>query len=250
MNKRINYYIIVLVLSFLSFLSVYFLTVKPKPVTVSETELTSKPSYEYLKSVTVYINGCAKEAPKDIGYLIDKEGVCWLGTGIIVKTTTTDTYVLTNKHVAGGDTTNPILYVEEDNQKIEAEIIKYHDYLDLAVLKIPRILRNKSVIKGFGYPTIQDEVFIVGHPLGNKYIYTEGIVAGYVDMSLLLQAPCIFGNSGSGVFDKDGKLVGLVYALQGYSGFLGMPMAQITHTLCVDIISIDIFLEKLGITYE
>lgn len=210
-----------------------------------------KPSYEYLKSITVYIKGCTSELPIDEAEKfiqpIAKEAMCWAGTGVVIKTTKNSTYILTNGHVAGREMIDPILFVLNEEREVRAELIAMHSILDLAVIKIPGQLKDKQAVNGYANAGIQDTVYIVGHPLANKYIYTEGVVAGYVGIDMLIQAPCIYGNSGSGVINNRGELVALVYALQGYRGFLGLPMAQITHALTIDSLSIQQFIKKLNL---
>jgi len=216
-------------------------------------EKITKPTYEEIKSHSVWIEGCSGEADKDdeMSFPIGKESGCWGGTGVIIKTTLTETYILTNNHVSGKGEQDVKLYVENDNthKLIKAEIIAQHISVDAAVIKINIVLPNKKAIPGIAKAHIQDPVYVVGNPLGVRDVYSEGIVAGYEDTSMLLQMPCIYGNSGSGVFDQNGYLVGLVYALEMYHGFLGIPEARITHSLIVDDISIKMFLKDLGL-YE
>jgi S1-C subfamily serine protease len=210
-----------------------------------------RPSYEELKAHTVFIIGCAGKA--DIGdklsYPIGKEEGCWSGTGSVIKVTDTETYILTNNHVAGfGVDVN--LYVENDKTKVPAVVVANHSYADAAVIKISGKLIDKTPIQKISSVAIQDKVFVVGHPLGVKNIYTEGIVAGYEDGSMLIQMPCIYGNSGSAIFNQDGELVGLVFALEMYHGWMGIPEARITHTLAVEGWVIEYFLTKLGLYNE
>jgi S1-C subfamily serine protease len=218
---------------------------------IQENATSQKPSYEELKAHTVFIVGCSnKKLDKNqLTYSIDDEGMCWAGTGVVVKITDTETYILTNNHVAGKTQKNVTLYVQDNNRKFkEAQVVKYHSFVDCAVIKIKQKLEEKTAITKISYGKISESVYIVGHPLGNKYIYTEGVVAGFKDFSLFLQAPCIYGNSGSGVFNSKGELIGLVYALQSYPGLFGIiPRPQITHALAVDSISIKTFLEELGL---
>lgn len=215
-----------------------------------------KPSYEELKSHSIVILGCAdseieqQEEDSKYTYPLEKNGVCWLGSGSVIKVTKESTYILTNNHVVGFWTVNPIIYIENGEQKIQAEIVKNHPLLDMAVIKINGVLKDKTAVPGYSTVSITDKVYVVGHPLGNKFIYTDGLMAGYVGNDELFQLPCIFGNSGSGIFDKNGNLVSLVYALQGYPGFFGFPMAQITHTLGVAGNDVQKFLKELGLYDE
>lgn len=207
-----------------------------------------KPTYEELKSHSVFIIGCSNKdlKVKNANFRIeDEEGFCWGGTGSVIKITDNHTYILTNNHVAGKEEENVKLYIENGKEKIAAEVVRFHDIADMAVIRIQGKLDNKTAIPGIATVDIQDKVYVVGNPLAVKNVYTEGVMVGYEDNDMLLQLPCIFGNSGSGIFNKDGNLVGLVYALENYPGFLGIPMARITHTLAVDNKDIKRFLKEL-----
>ena len=65
----------------------------------------NKPSFEYLKSVTVRI----------LNVIDEESGQASVGTGSIIKVTEDYTYILTNKHVAPIDST--LLYVKKDGKK-------------------------------------------------------------------------------------------------------------------------------------
>jgi len=226
-------------------------------VNKKQTEVVEKnsqsPSYEELKSHTVYIVGCSNKVLSDetkIHYMLETEGVCWAGTGSVIKITDTETYILTNNHVAGKDELNVSLYVQNGESKTPAEVVKYHDYVDLAVIKIKGRIEGKTEIPGYAIAKIQEKVYVVGNPLGNKMTYSEGVVANFLTTDLLIQAPLIYGNSGSAIINQEGKLVGVCYALQTYPYIFGIPAPQITHSLCVDTISIIPFLKDLGLYNE
>lgn len=183
------------------------------------------PSYEYLKSVTVIVEGTSRKRS-------------WLGTGVIVKQDKNITYILTNKHIAGG-AEEAIIYIEDDYGVKFADIVKKHKILDLALLKVDGFLVGKSVIKGISVSVKpQDKVYLVGHHLGRKYVYGEGVFAGYDGMRDIIQIPTLFGNSGSGVFDKNGKLVSLIFG--GY-------IIDSAHGLGINAKNIKDFLESVGV---
>ena len=213
----------------------------------------TKPTYEEIRSHSVWIEGCSggKDHEDELSFPVGEDGTCWGGTGVVIKTGYNETYILTNNHVAGKDQEDIKLYVENDktHKLVKAEIVANHKTVDAAVIKIYANLPEKKAITGIATAHIQDSVYVVGNPLGVRDVYSEGVVAGYESDSMLLQMPCIYGNSGSGVFDQNGKLVGLVYALEMYSGFLGIPEARITHSLVVDSVSIRTFLKDLNL-YE
>jgi Trypsin-like peptidase domain len=213
---------------------------------------SGKPTYEEIRSHSVWIEGCSggKNHDDKLAFPLDEEnGMCWGGTGTIIKVTETETYIMTNAHVTGKGQENVKLYVENDatHKLVKAEIVAQHTTVDVAVIKIAAQLPGKKAIPGIATARIQDPVYVVGNPLGVRDVYSEGVVAGYEGVDLLLQMPCIYGNSGSGVFNSSGKLVGVVYALEGYSGFMGIPEVRITHSLVVDSVSIKAFLKDLGL---
>jgi S1-C subfamily serine protease len=214
---------------------------------------TTKPTYEEIRSHSVWIEGCAggKDHDNELSFPVGEDGMCWGGTGVVIKTGYNETYILTNNHVSGKGEKDVKLYVENDktHRLVKAVIVAQHKTVDAAVIKIYATLPGKKAITGIATANVQDAVFVVGNPLGVRDVYSEGVVAGYEDTSMLLQMPCIYGNSGSGVFNMDGKLVGLVFALEMYHGFLGIPEARITHSLVVDSVSIRMFLKDLGL-YE
>ena len=216
-------------------------------------KVTNKPTYEEIRAHSVWIEGCSggKDHDNEVSFPIGEEGGCWGGTGSIIKVTDTETYILTNNHVSGKGQTDVKLYVENDvtHKLVKAEIVAQHTSVDVAVIKISAQLPGKKAIPGITTAHIQEPVYVVGNPLGVRDVYAEGVVAGYEGVDLLLQMPCIYGSSGSGVFNSSGKLVGVVYALEGYSGFMGIPEVRITHSLVVDSVSIKVFLKDLGL-YE
>jgi len=211
-----------------------------------------KPTYSELKSHSVFIVGCSGDidvSKKLSMFPIKEEGGCWAGTGVVIKVTDKETYILTNNHITGKGKDEVILFVENGDKKVQAQIVKQHSFVDIAVIKLSGKLAGKEEIKKIAIVNIQDSVYVVGNPLRVKNVYSEGVVAGYDGISMLLQMPCIYGNSGSGVFDKYGNLVGIVFALEVYPGFMGIPEARITHSLIVDSTSIRMFLKDLKL-YE
>jgi S1-C subfamily serine protease len=218
--------------------------------------IEDKPSYEYLKSITVLIQGVGKYPP-DISeetrknfrwkYDIDSENgepVSWLGTGVIVKITDKYTYILTNAHVVGNDMIEVTIFVENGLKKQEATIIKVHNNLDMALIRINGKIKDKTEVKGIVIPNPQDKVYLVGHHLGNPYIYGEGVFAGYSGIYDIIQIPCLWGNSGSGVINKDGKLVGLVFAIPMNMIYI-FPVFDVSHAIVIDGLSIQLFLGQI-----
>ena len=204
-----------------------------------------KPSYDYLKNITVMLEARAEDfdnQPKG------KRG--WLGTGVIIGVTKDFTYILTNRHVAQTDTGEGIkynLYVLDGDDKYEVTPLKISkdENIDLALVRINGHIAGKSAVIGFGVaPEPQDPVYLVGHNLGRPFFYAEGTVSGYdpnENYDLVTNMPTGPGNSGSGIINKDGQLVGLLYAgsIIDQEGIYEMDTS---HGICVNIKAIRLFL--------
>jgi len=168
------------------------------------------PLYKDLKDMTVYmVNAVSNES---VG----------VGTGVVVKKTNTYSYILTNKHVCN----------KEDIGNCYIDIYKYNDFIrvplkfvqedskyDLALWKTSSFLPNKKAIKGIKEALPQDKVYSVGNYLAIRDIYTEGTFAGYEEEYFLMNMPCSYGCSGSGVFDKNSNLISLIFAVNQISPF-------------------------------
>lgn len=166
----------------------------------------NKPSYDYLESVTVYMFNRQSE---------DK-GV--IGTGIIVKQNSNFSYIITNKHVCNENSINRcniIIYKYGESVAIPLKFVRQTESkYDLSLWKTSEFLPYKRAIKGLSSIKKSEKVYSVGNYLGYKYIYTEGTFAGYDQGgSFIFNLPCNRGCSGSGVYNKDGKLVSLLFAV-------------------------------------
>jgi len=198
-------------------------------------ELNKQPSYELLSNMTVRLEH------RYVDYFGDN--VAWVGTGSIVKITDDYTYILTNKHVApiGKDMT-----VIDGKKEYPGTVIKNCEYFDLSLVQVFGKIPNKVAVEKIDSVYPQDIVYSVGMYRGLNYIYTEGSVAGeYIDdegnESVVANMPCAGGCSGSGVFDKDGDLVAVIYA--GFlDGYFAMDNAK---SICVPSYAIEIFLEEI-----
>ena len=185
------------------------------------TKIEDKPSYEYLKSVTVYI---VNNHPEQENFYFDDHELnrVSIGTGTIVANKDGYFYIMTNKHVCNiedkdncsislngdpSDATISLTYVREAKEDI-----------DLSLWKVLAIeLKGKTTIKGLNIGYIQNRVFSVGQYLGKAFIYSEGTFAGYGDGKEIFNLPSAPGCSGSGIFNSNGELIAVLYAGSGVS---------------------------------
>lgn len=140
------------------------------------------------------------------------------GSGVIIST---DGYIVTNHHViAGADTITVRL---NDGDSYEAVLIGSDESSDLAVLWIDAPEALKAAHLGCSKDLIVGEpVFAIGNPLGSLGgTLTDGIISAterqiVIDGSsmTLLQTNAAVnpGNSGGGLFNMAGELIGVVNA--------------------------------------
>ena len=164
------------------------------------------------------------------------------GSGSIIRTSTTVSYILTNNHVVdaavGGAGTIRVEFNNGDT--IAATIVGRDTIYDLAVLKIQ--MGNLPVI-AFGDSSklsIGDPVVAIGSPLGLSSTVTSGIVSAlnrpvttgnagaesYID-AIQTDAAINPGNSGGALLDAQGRIVGVNSAIAtlssgGTSGSIGL----------------------------
>lgn len=96
---------------------------------------------------------------------------------------------------------------------------------DVALIKAvgDAIPAHDYAVMADNYPAVGEKIYVVGHVKGLYWTYIEGVVAGYraglpVDKNgpfIQLSAPVYFGNSGGGVFNSDGEVVGIVSFMMG-----------------------------------
>lgn len=130
--------------------------------------------------------------------------------------------ILTNKHVAYNSSTSAnysVIQVRLANvdEWIDAEVVKVSETDDLATIKINK--QNTSYFKMKDNITNGETIFTIGNPNGFGLSFTTGVVSSserYVihnEQSIkTFQTSFVIneGNSGGPVFDKDGKLLGII----------------------------------------
>jgi putative serine protease PepD len=163
------------------------------------------------------------------------------GSGSIIRTSSTTSYILTNNHVVDGASVGGRINVEFNNgETISASIVGQDPIYDLAVLRVN--LGNLPVIP-FGDSSklsIGDPVVAIGSPLGLASTVTSGIISAlnrsiitgeagsesYID-AIQTDAAINPGNSGGALLDAQGRMVGVNSAIAtlssgGTSGSIGL----------------------------
>ena len=158
------------------------------------------------------------------------------GTGIIWNT---EGHIITNNHVVAKDNAR-VQVLLADGRTLEAKVLHRNPRLDLALLKVtgenlkPLSAGDSSKLR------VGEWVFAVGHPWGQRWVVTAGIVSTqrtakiaegvttqYIQSDVLL-AP---GNSGGPLLDTDGKVVGINAMIFGGDLAVAIPSNVVTNWL-------------------
>lgn len=152
------------------------------------------------------------------------------GSGVIL---TADGYIATNNHVISG--ASKITVTLSDGTQYPATLVGTDSQNDLAVIKIEASGLQAAVLGSSSSLQVGDLAVAIGNPLGELGgTVTDGIISALdrsitVDgetMTLLQTSAAVNpGNSGGGLFDKNGELIGIVNAKSSGTGIEGLGFA-------------------------
>ncbi len=152
------------------------------------------------------------------------------GSGIIL---TSDGYIVTCKHVV--ENAETIKVILNDDSEHDATLVGSDSRTDLAVLKIDISGLTSATLGDSDMLTVGEDVIAIGNPLGElRGTATAGIVSalsrevtvGSVSMSLIQTDAAISpGNSGGGLFNASGSLIGIVNAKASSANSEGLGFA-------------------------
>lgn len=138
------------------------------------------------------------------------------GSGVIISE---DGYIITNNHVI--ENSSSVEVVLSANETISAEIIGADSKTDLAIIKIDKEDLPYATLADSSQLVIGQEVIAIGNPLGLGISVSNGIISAlqkevyinnvYMDL-IQTNAAVNEGNSGGGLFDLNGNLIGIVNA--------------------------------------
>ena len=142
--------------------------------------------------------------------------VAGAGSGVVI---TNDGYILTNEHVVEG--AEDIKVIMPDGNEYSANIAGADAKTDIAVIKVESEEQfTSAVIGNSDNLEVGEYVMAVGNPLGTLGgTVTDGIISAInrqvtinnVTMDLIQTNAAINnGNSGGGLFDSNGRLIGIV----------------------------------------
>jgi len=159
-----------------------------------------------------------------------------LGSGVILWTGISKkdkrirlTYVITNRHVVEDSKDakiNKFVYLKKRNtigkKTYEASVVYVSKKHDLALIEIQTAPDEKfypvrlATTKEWDKVTLYEAMYLVSCGLGDSPYITNGNLSSVnkKETKMTLTANTIFGSSGGGIYNKEGKLVGIVNAIR------------------------------------
>lgn len=136
------------------------------------------------------------------------------GSGVMI---TTQGHVVTNYHVIEGANDVQVL---SNGQYLQAEIVGYDELTDLAVLRVTEDVNLPAVKMGdISQVRVGDWAIVIGNPLGKQFAdtVTIGVVSAMnrelegtsIVKMMQTDAAINSGNSGGGLFNTKGELIGI-----------------------------------------
>ncbi len=158
------------------------------------------------------------------------------GSGVIYEVKDDFIYIVTNFHVVkmalqnSGNSAIEVYFGKDVKKYTAANVVDYNPAIDIAVLKVP--LEGKKVncveLGNSDKLNVGQEIYVIGRPNGYNLSgsMTHGIVSALKRFIKLegvknetetfqIDAAVNHGNSGGGIFDKNGKLIGICVAKMG-----------------------------------
>ena len=178
----------------------------------------------------------AVAAPSVVSVLTEAYVNTGAGSGVVcyVDETAGCSYVITNNHVVEGYASVAVTPYNSA-EEIAAEVVGTDWQTDLAVLRIATTALPAATFGNSAELVVGQQVVAIGNPLGTLGgTVTDGIIGALarrisvegVTMTLIQHsAPVSPGNSGGGLFNLYGQLIGIVNAKSTGSGVEGLGFA-------------------------
>lgn len=199
---------------------------KPASIGAAQTSATKMPTNSFVQLQQSFVDSITR-----------KETPISLGSGIVIKTTHKGSYILTNNHVCNisirtimamasrghvGSLKNSVKAL--NGEKADVLTLKKDARTDMCMVFAKNFFRPAVKIAPRG-PKIGESIFVVGAPRGyyapnfSTVPIFSGIFSGFdehwADKNIMVSVLSIRiapGNSGSGIFDENGDLVGVIHS--------------------------------------
>jgi len=154
------------------------------------------------------------------------------GTGFIIHE---NGYVLTNAHVVENRSVFSVITIGGENYTADVVAVENKEVADVALLRVRDLMSNVRVLTFDNSRRLRDKdiVFSIGHPMVfGSWVITAGefVAQEYYSTTLYIDKPGGSGESGSPLFDMQGKVVGIIY---GGTTMAGRPLITAEDNLVV-----------------
>jgi serine protease Do len=184
--------------------------------------------------VEILVSGTAQ------GYFGQMQPVEGAGSGVIF---TEDGYIVTNYHVIQG--ANKVQVTLHNGETYPASIVGGNNDMDIAVIKIKATGLKPAKVGDSSTVQVGDTAVAIGNPLGQLGgTATTGIISA-LDRNLTIEGRTLSliqtdaaingGNSGGGLFNSKGELIGIVDAKSSGVGVEGLAFALPINSVVDDI---------------
>jgi S1-C subfamily serine protease len=169
---------------------------------------------------------------------LDSEGkVVGVGSGVVISPrhvitrsggfeVISPSYVITNRHVIEGGLS---FKVEHGTGNWSAELVRLDPDHDLAELSVDGLNAPSVRVRESSTLAVGERVYAIGAPEGLDLTISEGLISGLRGFAkarlIQTSAPISPGSSGGGLFDAEGRLVGITtfYLKEGQSLNFALP---------------------------
>ena len=156
------------------------------------------------------------------------------GSGVVIAQSDEYAYIVTNYHVISGASSVSVTLT--DRTVVEAEYLDGDVSHDIAMIRIKTDKKFPKIVCGSSDSIrVGEDVVAIGNPLGQLGgTVTEGIISALdrtitidgMTMTLIQTSAAVNpGNSGGGLFNMSGELIGIVNAKQSAEGIEGLGFA-------------------------
>src|ERR1035437_4898462 len=166
------------------------------------SKIEASVAYIQTQGTFVTADGAKQQTSTGSGFVVDPSGLS-----------------VTNNHVVTGGAFWKVS-VGTDKTLLDAQVLGVSECSDIALLKVSGTFAALPLAAT--NPTVGEQIYVAGHPNGDPYTLTNGIVAkppapadtswASVKDEIQVTAQGYPGNSGSPVVDASGQVVGVFYA--------------------------------------
>mgnify|MGYP003109198174 CR=1 FL=1 len=187
------------------------------------------PRKSFVKVITTYrATSCVEpKSEKDAGNQCDYHFLNTTSSGAVVKARKDGSFILTTGHSCSSKNIqyapNPEAIIDVElfvfdirGGKHIAKIIKIDEVKDMCMLHVPSLVWTPVKIS-YVEPKKGDKIYNLSAPQGvfqkDTVVILEGRYTGYFWGYSMYTVPAIGGSSGSPLFNKSGKLIGMIHSV-------------------------------------